>query len=192
MTFNDLADFYAKHYLRPAEFVNGRKVAGLRDWKHPRAFIQTFRETFGKRNLRSITPEDIRNFRAMRLQTPTMHGRQRSITTVNRELTCLRRLFTIACREGWIHRSPFTDCDTLICVAAERKRERILTREEEERLLTACTGPRKHLRAILLCALDTGMRMGELLKLRWEGVDLDSRLVSTGKSFSVTSNVSAN
>lgn len=28
MTFNDLADFYAKHYLRPAEFVNGRKVAG--------------------------------------------------------------------------------------------------------------------------------------------------------------------
>jgi hypothetical protein len=51
LTFNDLADHYQKHYLKPAEFVEGRKVTGLRDWKHVRAFLKTFREYFGKGRL---------------------------------------------------------------------------------------------------------------------------------------------
>ena len=38
LTFNDLTDFYEKNYLKPAEFVDGRKVSELRDWKHVRAF----------------------------------------------------------------------------------------------------------------------------------------------------------
>jgi hypothetical protein len=33
-SFKDFADYYEQHYLIPAQFVGGRKVAGLRDWKH--------------------------------------------------------------------------------------------------------------------------------------------------------------
>jgi hypothetical protein len=29
MTFNHLADYYAKNFLKPAEYVDGRKVTGL-------------------------------------------------------------------------------------------------------------------------------------------------------------------
>jgi integrase len=71
----------------------------------------------------------------------------------------LRRMLNVAQREGWILRSPFAAGDSLISLADENKRERILTREEEIKLLAACESPqRAHLKAILICALDTGMR----------------------------------
>jgi len=88
---------------------------------------------------------------------------QRSIATVNREPAYLRCLLNIAERNGWINRNPFKCGDALIHVADERKREHILTREEESRMLAACTGPRAHLRPIMIAALDTGCRLGELL-----------------------------
>lgn len=178
MTFNDLADFYQAHYMKPAEFVGGRKVSGIRDWKHVRTYLTIYRGYFGKRILREITYSELRTFRAERLKTPTQYRRQRTVTTVNRELTYLRRIFNIAEREAFISKSPFRLGDSLISVADEVRRERVLTHEEEARLLDACTGRRAHLRSIIIAAVDTAMRCGELLKLRWRDVDFDSRIIT--------------
>jgi len=91
----------------------------------------------------------------------------------------LRRMLNVAQREGWILRSPFAAGDSLISLADENKRERILTREEEVRLLAACETPqRAHLKPILICALDTGMRQGEIFSLRWRDVDLENGLLN--------------
>ena len=82
----------------------------------------------------------------------------------------MRRLLNIAEREGWILRNPMRSGDPLISIADERKRKRILTRDKELRLLAACENRyQKHLRPILICALDTGMRRGEIsgLKLKF-------------------------
>jgi hypothetical protein len=49
----------------------------------------------------------------------------------------MRRLLNIAEREGWILRNPMRNGDPLISIADERKRERIVTREEE----LACSPP---------------------------------------------------
>src|SRR5437868_5941731 len=81
-----------------------------------------------------------------RLRTPTRcklddDGKpigQRSITSVNRELALLRRMFNVAYREGWLLKNPFHSGEPLISLADEVKRERILTRDEEARLLEAC------------------------------------------------------
>lgn len=62
-------------------------------------------EHFGRRLIREITYGDLRSLRSKRLQTPTQYGRQRSITTVNRELTYLPRIFDIAEHEGFINKS---------------------------------------------------------------------------------------
>src|SRR3990172_5675698 len=62
-------------------------------------------------------------------------------------------------------------------MADERRRERTLSYAEEERLLAACVGPRKHIKPIIVCALATGMRLGEILKLTWPQVDLESNLI---------------
>src|SRR5438270_13486985 len=91
----------------------------------------------------------------------------------------MRRLLNIAEREGWILRNPMRNGDPLISIADERKRERIVTREEELRLLTACENRyRKHLRPIVICALDTGMRRGEIFGLKWSDVDFEERVLT--------------
>ena len=179
ITFSTLADHYQLHYLKPAEFVDGRKVDGLRDWKHASSFLKLFREHFGKRRLREITYADIRTFSTRRLNTPTQYGRQRSVTTVNRELSYLRRILNIAVRESWLVKNPFNAGDGLISTADERKRERILTLDEENLLLKACENPwRSHLRPLLICLLDTGARFSEMTQLRWGSVCFDSGIIT--------------
>ena len=173
LTFNDLADYYAEHYLMPAQYVNGRKVAGLRSVVTVRGYVNVFREYFGRQRLKTITYDDLRTFRLRRLKTATQQSDQRSITTVNRELAYLRRLLNIGERNGWIKKNPFKLGDALIHVADEVKREKVITREEETRLLAFCTGCRAHLRPIIVAALDTGCRLGELLKLKWRDVNRD-------------------
>ena len=75
--------------------------------------------------------------------------------------------------------NPFAMGEPLVSIADEKKRERILTREEEMRLLEACNDPRRvHLRPIVICALDTGMRQGEIFSLRWRDVDLDKGTIT--------------
>jgi integrase len=81
----------------------------------------------------------------------------------------------VAVGERWIADNPFKGKAALISSADERKRERVLTRAEEERLLAACTGKRAHLRPLIVVAVDTGCRRGELFALRWTDVDLPGR-----------------
>ena len=44
-------------------------------------------------------------------------------------------MFNVALRECWINRNPFSSAVPLISLADEQRRERILTRDEETRLL---------------------------------------------------------
>jgi len=196
MIFAELAEHYRENYLKEAEYVDGRKVGGLRSVSSAKTFLNSLCEHFSNRRLRTITYGDIQRFRSTRLKTPikrsepkkpikrieqqapTKRSEQRSIASVNRELTLLRRMMGIAEREGWIIKNPFDMGEPLINPADEKKRERILSREEEMRLLEACTGRTSHLRPILICALDTGMRHGEILKLIWADIDFTNGLIT--------------
>lgn len=178
MTFDQLVDTYQEHHLQPAKYVDGRKVSGLRSLHTHKYTIVILKDYFGKRKLRSITYGDLSRFRLERINTPTKQDRPRSVTTVNRELEVLRNMFNFAYREGWILRNPFTSGPPLIQKSHEKKRERILTPEEEECLLAACTGRKVHLKPIIICALDTGMRRGEILSLSWDDIDMQERLIN--------------
>lgn len=180
LTFNDLADFYTTHYCKPATFVDGKKTAGLRDVGRAAGFLKRFREYFGKRRLREITYRDVCSYNAMRLQTHTRHKRPPKIATMNRELGVLRRIFNIGFREGWIAKNPFNAGESLISPASEYNRERILTLDEERRLLAVCEeSGRTLLRAFIICLLDTGARKSEIEKhLRWRSVCFASRTLT--------------
>lgn len=198
MTFAELAAHFEQHYLKAAEYTaEGRKVAGYRSLSHTQDFIKPLRAAFDRKRLRSITYGDIRAYKLNRLQTKTQYDRPRSLASVHRELALLRRMLNIAVRESWLLKNPFTAGEPLISLADERRRERILTREEEARLLEACgertvtykrcgkevrmkdRGKRReHLRPLIITAIDTGCRRGEMLSLLWRDVDFESGVIT--------------
>jgi integrase len=178
LTFNDLADYYEKHYAKPAKFIDDRKVEGMRDLGRVQGFVKQFRLYFGKMKIKQIGYEEVLSFRNYRLTIPTHYKKTRNIATMNRELSCLRRVFNIAIRQGWILRNPVNMGESLIDRSAERRRERILTLEEEKRLLDVCVGKRAHLRPLIICLLDTGARRGETFKLKFADLDFENRLIT--------------
>jgi len=164
-TFRDLAERYSAVKVKPAEYRNDRKIAGMRDHTTAAGHVRALVEYFGPMKLRDITAGKIEAFKQFRLATPKARGgKERSIANVNRTLTRLRAMFRFAVAEGWLDYSPFDRASTpIISKADEVRRTRVLSREEEARLLEACgpNSPRAHLAPLVLAALDTGCRRGE-------------------------------
>lgn len=178
-TFAEFAEWFAEQYLVPATYTaDGQKEHGLRSLRSAKLNFRTVTEYFGDRRIRDIRHSDLQRFRLSRLQTPTRLGRKRTLATVNREMSMARRMFRVARRQGWLARDPFDDGDPLIFLSRERERERILSKEEEARLLAACErDPAGQLAPLVIAALDTGCRQGELLKLVWSDVDLEHGVI---------------
>jgi integrase len=97
-------------------------------------------------------------------------------TTVNRDLEVLRHILFWATDEGLLPANPLS---RLHLVQQRRKPRAILSLEDESRLLAAAA---PHLRQIVIAALDTGMRRGELLHQRWEHVDFNRKVLSVTQS----------
>ena len=94
-----------------------------------------------------------------------------SPATLNRELACLKHMFNKAIEWEKMEYNPVRRVKLL---REDNARLRYLTCDEIRRLYENCT---EHLKSIVLTALHTGMRRGEILKLKWEDVDLDQKIV---------------
>ena len=93
--------------------------------------------------------------------------------TIRRYLATLSSVFSFAERSGWLAQNPLIRFDRRSLPEAT-PRTRFLSHDEYRRLLAAA-GP--HLRPIIETAVATGMRLEELLSLKWEHVDLERREV---------------
>lgn len=113
-----------------------------------------------------ITPGIVRRYRQERHEEKEI-----KVATVNRDLSVLRRLLYWAVEEGLLAANPLTR----LHMERERRTKRPVMSLREERQLLA-KAP-EHLRRIIRCALDTGMRRGEILGERWEDVDFDNRIL---------------
>lgn len=103
------------------------------------------------------------------LSAENENGKQRAAATVNRYLALLSHVFTYAVRERkWADENPCRDVARLKEPAG---RTRFLSDKEREALLTACKDIDPTLYLIVIFALATGSRRGEIQKLRWPDVD---------------------
>jgi integrase len=184
---------------------NLERVSGIKSWKTVRAQVARLKAFFGSRLVSSITTksladykEDRRNqYRANKDEKKRRHITQ---TTVNRELATMRRMMRHALRAGWVTNDVFAGA-RVIETSKEVARQRVLSRAEESALLAACKGEwdreytrkingvertvnatfaidNQHLKAVIMLALDTGMRRGEILKLRWRDIDFNSGVIT--------------
>lgn len=178
MNFKKLAEIYEERKLGPPVYKGEMRVSGLRSYQGLKILLRTLATHFGNKRIKSITHSDLEKFKLERLKTTTVRGNERSFTSVNRELQLMRAVLNFAKRNGWIIQNPFELGESLISQALENRRDRVLSKEEEARLLAACEGRRLHLRPIVICALDTGMRRGEIFQLRWKDVNLEEGIIT--------------
>lgn len=212
-TFGELIDYYRTARVKEAVWRDGQLVEGFRTpVSHIEHELKILCEFLGDKLLSKISYDDLAEFRRRRLATPVKQKsrkneadlpprptRMRKIASVNRELARLRTVLNLAVRRGWLAVNPFRRGDVLISQASEVERTRILSRAEERRLLAICTeegdGTRRggagslqnykrtHLKPIIICALDTAMRYGEIMKLVWHDVDfLNGLIYAEGKN----------
>jgi integrase len=117
------------------------------------------------RTLAKLTSSDVATYRDERLKTVAP-------ATIVRELNTISHAIEIATREWglWVPRNPVK---LVRRPPVPRGRTRRLKEGEEDCLLAACDrGRTPLLKPLIVMAIETGMRRGELLELRWEHVDL--------------------
>ena len=179
-TFRDLDSFFRKKYVHPARFVGGQKVSGFRQSEKALArYLDDALAFFGDTPLDQITFADLQKYKESLENRPVRRKgdemKPRSVSDVNHFLKRLRRLFNVGVEQEWLQSNPFNRGSSLIQVSLESERTRILSSADETRLLEACTGRRKHLRHIVIFAVETGLRRGEIQTLRWFEVDMVRR-----------------
>ena len=102
--------------------------------------------------------------------------------TINRYIAAISVVFSYACREYGLQVNPIRKIPSL---PENNERTRFLSEAERTRLFKSCRASHwDKLYLIVLLAITTGARKGELTKLRWNDIDFDRRTayVSTTKN----------
>lgn len=160
-TFASFVDYYIEKFL----------PKNPKSYDKQQQLIQWWKARLGKYYLAHIAPSMIAELRDRLLHETTCRGSIRSSSTVNRYLAALSKAFSICIKElGWLKENPVL----LISRPREGKAcERYLSKQEIEALLNACqTSRSSSLYSIVVFALSTGARKGEILNLKWKDVDL--------------------
>ena len=159
-TLAELVDRYIKDVL-PTKPKQARDQSQQLGW---------WRDEIGAYTLADVTPALISQCRDKLLAGKTNRG-QRSPSTVTRYMAALSHAFTVAVNEwGWMENSPMRKVKK---PREPRGRVRFLSEEERERLLEACLQSNNpYLYLVVVIALSTGMRQGEIMGMTWDEVDL--------------------
>lgn len=121
--------------------------------------------------LADVSPALIVKCRNDLLATTTRRGTKMANGTVVRYMASLSHAFSLAVKDWqWIDDSPLRKVSK---PKEPRGRERFLSDDERNALLRACrASTSRFLYTVVVLALSTGMRRGEIMGLRWSQVDL--------------------
>lgn len=146
-------------------------VVKLASKRQHRGYIAHLKQFFGAVTLDQVTPKRIAAYKIKRYADGVKPS------TINRELSALKKAFNLARREWeWCQDNPVS---RIAMEKEDNRRDRWLSSEEEERLLKSAAPWSQEL---VVFALHTGMRLGEILGLTWQGVDLFRRTVTVFRS----------
>jgi integrase len=152
-TFTDLAERYAT-------WAEGRQ----RSWQISKKYmVKQLVSRFMNFKLSHFNTNIVEQFQTERL------NKGNKPATANRLLAAIKHMFTKACEWEMITEGTFKRVHKVKSLQENNKRLRYLTKEECQSLINACD---KHLKPIVIAALNTGMRRGEIFSLNWNNIDL--------------------
>lgn len=163
-----------------------------------------FKNLWQNKQISEITPKVIETYKENRLKTKCgkkiVNGNEISkyvsSATINREIGVLSKIFSLAVANGYTNANPVHDVKKMrvtnklerhLSVEEEKRMYQVcdddfsfskLPREEQERLQRIHNGEHAYLKPILIMALNTGMRKGEILNMTWDCVDFDKNEIS--------------
>lgn len=156
-TFREMMKKYMDEHSKP------KKASSERD----RSSLTHLLPFFGDYTLSEVTPKLVNEYKTAR------RNEGASPCTINRESALMKHAFNLAIKEWeWVKDNPVTK------VSMEKEpssRDRWLSYEEEERLLSVCP---QWLKELIVFSIETGCRRGEMLSLQWRNVDLFKKVVT--------------
>ena len=202
--FPDIADYYIQY--AETNLQSSYTVVKM---------AETFKEMWKNKRIIDITPELIERYKEKRLKTIYYSGIQNGEKiekyikpdTINRELGVLSKMFSLAIDNNLAKENPVRKVKRL---KVPKKNERYLTPDEENRIIMVCDGAysfknitaeeqeklkkrykdyHSYLKPIILMALLTGMRKGEILNMTWDCVDFKKREITALNTKNGESNV---
>lgn len=161
-TLAELVDRYIQTIL-PTKPKNARNVKQHLLW---------WKRELGHCLLSEIKSSHIAQKRDELLSQDTFYKKPRSSTTVVRYIASLSHAFSIAVKEwDWMNENPVCKINK---PQLPQGRLRFLNESEKNRLLEACKQSNSScLYHIVVLALSTGMRKGEILTLTWDDIDFE-------------------
>ena len=154
---------FAKEYLEYARI-------NKRSWGRDESSLKRLLAFFKDMLLSTIAVRHIEEYKRMRLDKV-------KTGTINRELASLKHMFTIAEKLG-----KFDGKNPVKEVKFFQERQyvmKILDKEEIKRLIDAAADD---LKSILIIAVSTGMRKGEIFNLRWSDIDFIDHYIHIKKT----------
>ena len=166
--FEDIADEYYELHCK----VNNKKSFNTAD-KHN---IKALKDFFSGCYLDEITVHKVQTFKSERSRAyrTLKDGSAKVITptTVNRQLTCLKSIFNKAI--AWGKFSGANPVKSIKFYKENNGRLRFLEKDEINKLLDNCN---LSIRPIVAVAVNTGMRKGEIMGLKWRDIDFKRNIV---------------
>ena len=118
---------------------------------------------FGKKPLNELTQADIESYRNQRLRR---NGNPATTGTINNDHTILKHMLSVAIQRGILEINVATKVPL---PNPNNERDRVLTQDEWNDLYEKAS---PHIKPVLLVAYHLGLRLGEILALTWDRVDL--------------------
>ena len=162
---------YAKVYLEYSKANKRSYETDVTMFKALTAFFKGYK-------LSKISSFLIEKYRIERSKKVTrMSKKPIAKSTINRELATLKAFFNRAIADGKADVNPFYTKDGKLKVKLSKdvvEKERILSYDEIGKLLYECVD---HLKPIVVIALNTGMRLREILYLKWNDIDFNRKII---------------
>jgi integrase len=160
-TLDSALDRYGKE-VTPLKKGAANELRRIKYWK---------RQPLASRFLGAVRGVDLATYRDQRLAQGI------SGNTIRLELALISHLYTVA-RKDWGMEALINPATNIRKPKLAKGRERRLLAGELTKLIAYCDQTGKtRLKATIHMAVATGMRRGELAKLRWTDIDLDSRVL---------------
>ena len=144
------------------EYLEEYSKVEKKSWKRDQQLINNLNRFFKSKHISQINQSSISGYKIFRKKEKAAPA------TINRELACLRQIFNMAIEKKYAIKNPINQ---KMFLKEPPGRTRFLTKEEIKVLLENCDD---HIRPVVITALNTGMRLGEILNLTWNCVFLEN------------------